>query len=185
MLQNRLGNTRSVILMAELTALTAICSQIILPLPFTPIPINFAMLAVLLSGGLLGAKRAALCMGAYLLLGSFGVPVFAAMKSGPGILLGPTGGFLTGYLAAAFLTGLLARNSGRRISRYILPMTAGVLACYALGTSWFVFLTGRSVLEALVLCVLPFIPGDALKIAVAALLSARLRHFVDREVMLD
>jgi biotin transport system substrate-specific component len=185
MTQNRLGNTRSVILMAEMTALTAICSQIILPLPFTPIPLNLALLAVFLCGGLLGAKRAALSMLAYLLLGTFGVPVFSAMRSGPGMLLGPTGGFLMGYLAAAFLTGLLSAKAEKDVMGYVLPMGIGLAVCYVFGTAWFMILTKRTFTEALLLCVIPFIPGDALKIAVAAILSSRLKQFVNRDVMMD
>ena len=180
---NRLGSTRSIILMAEMAALTAVCSQIMIPL--TPIPINLALLAVFLTGGLLGAKRASLAMAAYLLLGTFGVPVFSGFRSGPGALFGPTGGFLFGYLGAAFLTGLLSRKAENKTARYILPMAAGLIVCYGLGTAWFMILTNRTFAEALLICVVPFLPGDAVKIAVAAVLSSRLKQFVNREVMMD
>ena len=183
MTANRLGSTRSIILMAEMAALTAVCSQIMIPL--TPIPANLALLAVFLTGGLLGAKRASLTMTAYLLLGTFGVPVFSGFRSGPGALFGPTGGFLFGYLGAAYLTGLLSRKAENKTARYILPMTAGLIVCYGMGTAWFMILTNRTFVEALLICVVPFLPGDAVKIAVAAVLSSRLKRFVDREVMID
>ncbi len=149
-------HTRSVILMAEMTALTAICSQIHPSPALHSIPSTWRFWRFFCVR-LLGAKRASLSMLAYLLLGIFGVPVFSAMRSGPGMLLGPTGGFLMGYLAAAFLTGLLSANAEKNVMGYVWPMVIGLVVCYAFGTIWFMILTKRTFTEALLLCVVPFV----------------------------
>jgi biotin transport system substrate-specific component len=104
-----------------------------------------------------------------------GVPVFSGFTAGVGILAGPTGGYIIGYAAAAFITGLLAHHKSRPpVWLLILGMIFGVLTCYALGTGWFMFVTKNKLAPALSMCVLPFLPGDAAKIVVAALLSRTL-----------
>ena len=172
-------------------ALMAICSFITIPLGFTPVPINLATLGVFLTGGILGKKYGSISLIVYILLGAVGVPVFAGFKGGLGVLAGPTGGYIIGYLAAAFLTGLLVElvftktgtDSGQRsakasTSRFIgiiLAMIAGLAACYALGTAWFMISTGTGLGAALISCVIPFLPGDAAKIIVGTLLVQKLR----------
>lgn len=163
--------TRSVTLCAMFAALTAICSQIAVPLPM--IPLNLALFAVFLSGALLGPVLGTVSQLAFLLLGLVGAPVFANFRGGPGVLAGPTGGYLIGYLVAALVTGLLARRGG--FSRLCGAMCLGLVLCYAFGTAWFLVLTGKTLAAALSVCVLPFLPGDALKIAAAAFLTVRLR----------
>jgi biotin transport system substrate-specific component len=176
--------THRFILCGLFAALTAICSVIALPLPFTPVPVALNMLAVYMAGGLIGAKYGALSQVVYLLLGAAGLPVFAGFKSGVGVLAGPTGGYIIGYIAAAFIVGVLCgrlKGSGlRAMIALAASMLLGLLACYALGTAWFMYVTNTPLPAALGMCVFPFIPGDALKIAAAALLCARLRGFVYR-----
>lgn len=91
-----------------MTAFTAICAVISVPLPFSPVPVSLATLAVLICGGLIGPKCGSLSQIVYLLLGAIGVPIFHNFTGGMGILLGPTGGFLFGYIFMAFVFGLLA-----------------------------------------------------------------------------
>ena len=153
--------TRYLTSAALLAALTAVLSQLAIPLPGL-VPVSLATFAVLLSGALLGPKW-----------GTVGAPVFAGMRGGPGVLAGPTGGYLIGYAVAAFLVGLLLTL---RPARWMLPlsMLAGALAYYALGTAWYMLSTGNGLMGALSACVLPFLPGDALKIAAASLVAARI-----------
>ncbi len=102
-----------------------------------------------------------------------GVPVFSGMRGGAQVLAGPTGGYLIGYLAAAAVTGaLLAHNR----ARWMLPaaMAAGLVVCYAFGTAWYMVQGGVALVPALSMCVLPFLPGDALKIAAASLIAGRI-----------
>lgn len=172
-------------------ALMAICSLISVPLGFTPVPVNLATLGVFLAGGLLGRKYGTVSMIVYVLLGAVGVPVFAGFRGGLSVLAGPTGGYIIGYIVAAFLIGLLVEiflgekgtvKSGRaRLTELLLcalAMVAGLAACYFLGTIWFMFSTHTGLWPSLISCVFPFLPGDALKIIAGALLVQRLRHLI-------
>lgn len=155
-------------------ALTAILSQIAIPLG--PVPINLALLAVLLAAGLLGPGYGALSQVVFVLVGAIGLPVFSGMRGGLGALAGPTGGFLVGYILCALLTGWLLSKFGKKVWGAVLSMAAGILVCYLFGTLWFLILTKSSLWSALTACVLPFLPGDALKIALAVWLTFRLRN---------
>ncbi|MBQ6400724.1 MAG: biotin transporter BioY [Firmicutes bacterium] len=166
-------------------ALTAICSYISIPLGFTPVPVNLGTLAVFLAGGLLGKKYGTVSLAVYAFLGAVGVPVFAGFRGGLSVLAGPTGGYIVGYIVAAFLIGLLLEKTlrpGQSRSRQIALCAAaeiiGLLACYALGTLWFIVSTGTGIWASLVACVFPFLPGDGLKIAAAAILIQKLRRLL-------
>ena len=172
-MKDRSELTRNLVLAALLTALTAVCSQIQIPLPM--VPINLALFAVHLAGALLGAKWGALSMTAYALLGVVGAPVFAGFSSGPAVLFGKTGGYILGYILCALLVGLISRRIGYTARGLVIAMVAGVAACYVFGTIWFMVITGMSLQLSLTYCVLPFLPGDAVKIALATLLALRLR----------
>ena len=172
-MKDRSALTRNLVLAALLTALTAVCSQIQIPLPM--VPINLALFAVHLAGALLGAKWGALSMTAYALLGVVGAPVFAGFSSGPAVLFGKTGGYILGYILCALLVGLISRRIGYTARGLVIAMVAGVAACYVFGTIWFMVITGMSLQLSLTYCVLPFLPGDAVKIALATLLALRLR----------
>ena len=162
--------TQQLVLAALFTAMTAICAQIQIPLP--PVPISLALLSVLLCGALLAPRYALYAMLGYALLGALGVPVFSGFGAGPSALFGPTGGYILGYALCAPAVALLKRRLGA--GRLPLCMTLGLLVCYALGTAWFAFLSGCGAAAALSACVLPFLPGDLLKIALAALLARRI-----------
>ena len=172
-MKDRSALTRNLVLAALLTALTTVCSQIQIPLPM--VPINLALFAVHLAGALLGAKWGALSMTAYALLGVVGAPVFAGFSSGPAVLFGKTGGYILGYILCALLVGLISRRIGYTARGLVIAMVAGVAACYVFGTIWFMVITGMSLQLSLTYCVLPFLPGDAVKIALATFLALRLR----------
>ena len=176
-------NTRSLAACALMAALTAVCSQIQIPLPM--VPINLALFAVHLSGALLGARRGTLSMLVYVLLGLVGIPVFAGFKAGPATLFGRTGGYILGYVLCAAIVGFLTRRGAFSFPRLCLGMAAGVVVCYAFGTAWFMALTRMDLVASLGYCVLPFLPGDAVKIALAALLVMRLRPALSRLGLID
>lgn len=163
--------TPKLVLAALFAALTAVCSQLAIPLT---VPINLALFAVHLAGALLGAKWGVLSMLVYVLLGLVGVPVFASFGSGPAILFGKTGGYILGYVLCAAIVGFLSSRFGRSLPKLCAYMVLGVAVCYAFGTVWFMFVTGMSLSLSLTYCVIPFLPGDAVKIALAALLALRL-----------
>ncbi len=160
------------VIAAIFTSLTAVCAQIILPIG--AVPVSLSLLPVLLCGALLPMPDALLAMTAYLLLGLAGVPVFSSFQGGAAKLFGVTGGYILGYLPCAALTRLIIRKPGRRWYVRAAAMGAGVLSCYAFGTAWFMVTKGTALLPSLELCVLPFLPFDAVKIALAVFLSIRL-----------
>jgi len=149
--------------------LIALAAQLAIPLVFSPVPITAQTLAVLLIGTLLGSKRGTLCVFAYLTEGAAGLPVFAEGGGSIAHLFGPTGGYLIGFVAAAYLTGFLAeRGWDRRIATSILAMTVGTAVIFATGLTWLSFFVGTD--RVLLLGLYPFIPGALIKLAIAALL---------------
>lgn len=170
--QTRRPDTRSLMLSALFAAILAVCSQVIIPLPM--VPINLALLAVYLCGALLSPAYSALAVGVYLLLGLAGLPVFAGLQGGPGTLFGKTGGYLLGYLLCVLLVGLLRRRCLPTLWGRCAMFAAGCLVCYAFGTAWFMRVTGIGFAKSLAYCVWPFLPGDAVKIGLAAFLTPRL-----------
>lgn len=149
--------------------LIGLSAQITIPLPFSPVPITGQTLAVLLAGALLGSKRGGLCLLTYLAEGVAGLPVFSGGMAGPTHLLGPTGGYLIGFVAAAALTGLLAeRGWDRRLWSNLAAMVTGNLVIYGFGLTWLAVFVGLN--QALTLGVYPFLLGDVIKVAIATLL---------------
>ena len=145
----------------------ALCAQIVIPLPI--IPITGQTFAVLMAGALLGSRRGSLCILAYLTEGLVGLPVFAMGKFGPAALLSPTGGYLVGFLAAAWVTGFLSeRGWDRRVWTTALAMLMGTVCIYAFGLVWLGCLTGSA--NVLACGLYPFVIGDLLKIILAAFL---------------
>lgn len=164
---------QKMIMVSMFAGLTAILSQISIPLPFTPIPFNLGILGFLLSGSLLGKWLGAASQLIYVLLGAVGLPVFAGFHGGLSTLVGPTGGFLLGYIFAAFVIGLLLEKLPKKLLP--LALTIGVITCYAFGTIFFMVNTSSSLFTALTLCIFPFILVDALKIFLASILVLRLK----------
>ena len=155
------------------SALMAVCAHLALPLYFTPVPLTLAPFAVLLLGLLFTPRLAAATLGAYLLEGAIGLPVFApnSLSGGLAHLLGPTGGYLMAYPLAAALISFLWRRSGRGFTAAALSAAAGNLAILVSGALWLGILTHVSLQTVATLAVLPFLPGDALKVAAAAALA--------------
>lgn len=168
---------KTLVMGALMTALLAVCSQ--LSIPIQPIPINLALLAVYLAAFLLEGRGALISVGIYLLLGAFGLPVFANFKGGLQALVGPTGGYLMGYLFTAAVITTLKPWADNFLKR-CLVMALGLLACYVPGTLWFMMLNKMSLQVSLGYCVYPFLPGDAVKIVLAALLAPRLQQAIAR-----
>ena len=154
-------STKTLTLTSVLTALMCICSP--LSIPIGPVPISLATAVLMLMALLLGAGRATLCCAVYLLIGMAGLPVFAGFSGGMSVLAGPTGGFLIGYLPMTALCGFLCARTDKR-SLQTAAMVGGTALLYAIGTVWFIVQTGSTLSGALGACVLPFLPGDALKI---------------------
>ncbi|MCJ7728792.1 MAG: biotin transporter BioY [Sedimentisphaerales bacterium] len=144
----------------------ALSAQIRIYLAFSPVPITAQTFAVLMLGALLGSRRGGLAMLVYLVEGALGLPVFAA-GVGLAALFGPTGGYLVGFVAAAYLVGKLAeRGWDRRIVTTVAAMIVGNAVLHLFGFTWLAVLT--DVKTAFITGVYPFILGDLLKVALAA-----------------
>jgi biotin transport system substrate-specific component len=161
---------------ALMAAVTAVAAQITIPLPFSPVPFTMQVLAVILSGLLLGPRYGALAQAIYVLIGAVGVPVFAAFTGGLGIVLGPTGGYLISYPLAAAVAGLAAyaaRNAPRRqaLLRSIAAGTGALAVIYAIGATWLAVQSGLPLSVALAQGVVPFVPLDLVKVALSALVG--------------
>ena len=157
------------------TLLVGLSAQIAIPLPFSPVPVTGQTFAVLMVAALLGARRGALCLLTYLAEGLLGLPVFAQGRGGWAAFLGPTGGYLIGFVVAAWIVGVLSeRTWDRRILTTVAAMVLGNLVIYACGLAWLFCLVDlwARPLEGGILAagLYPFLLGDLLKIALAALL---------------
>lgn len=156
-------------------AFTAVGAYIIIPLPL--VPVTLQTLFVYLAGALLGARLGALSQVIYILLGIIGLPVFHGGKAGLGILLGPTGGYLIGFILAAGLIGICTSLKKRpNFIWLILFLIIGTLAIYVPGVLQLALLAKLSLKKALAVGVLPFLIGDSLKILVAVGLVVKLRE---------
>ncbi|MHC1747169.1 MAG: biotin transporter BioY [Cellulosilyticaceae bacterium] len=175
--------TKTLTLCAFFSALTAILSQIVIPM--APVPINLATFSVFVAGAVLGPKLGAISQLIYVLLGAIGLPVFAGFSGGVGIIVGPTGGYIVGYILAAWLTGFVVNRFGRKTKVLVFSMTLGLLLCYLLGTTWFMLVTKTSLAKSLMLCVVPFLFGDSLKVAGATLITGRIKSLVKLDARID
>lgn len=167
--------TSKLVMMALMAAVTAVCSQIAIPLPFSPVPLSLGVLAVLLTGALLEPRYAAGTLLVYLLLGTVGVPVFAGFQAGPARLVGPTGGYLIAYPLMALVVALAVKYLGCRLPVLLGSMVAALALCYLLGTVWLAVSTGKSMAAAAMMAVVPFVPLDLCKVGLASVLALRLR----------
>lgn len=169
---------RSMILCALFAALTAVCAQI--QVPIGAVPVTMQLLPILLCAALMAKQYAALTTAVYMLMGLVGLPVFAGMAGGAAKLFGVTGGYIIGFLPCAFITALMIERLGRAWWIQAISMVVGVLVCYVFGTAWFMVTKGVGLWASLTMCVIPFLPGDAVKIALAVVLSLRLEKPMKR-----
>ena len=174
--------TKDIAYIGIFTALMAICSWISLPLP-SGIPVTLQTFGVFLAVGILGGRRGTLAVAAYLLLGLVGAPVLAGFSGGVGSYLTPSGGYLVGFLFTALLMRGMERLLGQKKWVLLLSMILGLAVCYAFGTAWFMVAYAKSegavgLLAVLGWCVFPYLLPDAVKLALAWLLSGELRRHV-------
>jgi biotin transport system substrate-specific component len=154
-------------LVGAFAGLTAAAAQFAIRLPFTPVPISGQTFAVLLCGAALGSRRGAAAQLLYLALGCVGLPVYAAGAAG--LPHGPSGGYLFGFIAAAYVVGKLVECGwDRRLRTAALAMLAGNCVLYLFGLPWLALFVGGPLSKVLALGLLPFIPGDLIKLGLAA-----------------
>lgn len=168
-------STRQIALVGLMTAVICILGPIAVPLPFSPVPVSLTNLAIFLSLFVLGMKKGTISYVIYLLLGLVGLPVFSAFTGGPGKLLGPTGGYLIGFLFMAVISGIFIDKWTNSIVVCVTGMILGSTVCYLFGTVWLSFQGHMSFSAALAAGVLPFLPGDVAKMLIAAIAGRQIR----------
>ena len=177
-------NLRELILVSLFAAITCILSIFLIPLPFTPVPITLQIVGVAISGAILGPRLGFYSLFLYTLLGIVGLPVFAGGGSGFGALVGPTGGYIFGFMAGAYVIGHLTHMGYRHFSRgktskYFIQLTAmaiGILVIYTFGSLQLMVVTGMSLSQSITAGALPFLLPDLLKISAAAFVAVALRE---------
>ncbi len=165
-------------------AITCILGPFAIALPFSPVPISLGLLGIFLATSLLGAHLGTITCLTYLLIGFVGLPVFSGFTGGIGVVLGPTGGYLLGYLFIPLLAGLFTLR--RRNSRPLLliGIVAGLLLCYITGTLWLSRLLELDFKSALTIGVLPYMPADLMKLGIAWFLGHTIRKRLNKAGLL-
>jgi len=163
-------------LMAALVAAGAFVA-----IPVGPVPIVLQNFFVMLTGLLLGQRRGLAAIGLYLLAGGLGLPVFAGGTGGLGRLAGPTGGYLVGYLPAVAVIGMVSRAGQGRVWADALAMVAGTAIVYGFGLTWLKLITGMTLAKTMALGLVPFLPGDVVKIVAALPVARALRPLIQKE----
>lgn len=167
-------DTKCIALIGLMAAVTCILGPLSIPLPISPVPISLTNFAIYLAIYVLGTRRGTLSYLIYLLIGFVGVPVFAAFTAGPQKLLGPTGGYLIGFIPMALICGIFIDKWHQRYLHFI-GMVLGTAVCYLFGTVWLAWQAGMSFQAALAAGVIPFIPGDLVKIIICLLIGPEIR----------
>ena len=173
-------STASLTLIGLMTAVTCILGPLSIAIPISPVPISFTNLAIFFSATILGWKKSTISFIVYLLIGFIGVPVFSYFTSGPAKLLGPTGGYLIGFIFLAMIAGLFVDKFPDKIYMHVLGMVLGSIVPYLLGSGWLAYQADMSFKAALFAGVIPYIPGDIVKIIIAAVLGTTVRKQVKR-----
>ncbi len=172
-------NLRRMVFASLLAALAGVGAYI--HIPIGPVPITLTTLFTLLAGLLLGSRWGFMSMGLYVLVGAIGMPVFAGGRGGVAHLLGPTGGYLFGFILAAWLTGLISERFRDLLAWQVLAIVAGSLAIYVLGVPWLKVFSQMTWTRSLMVGMIPFLAGDAVKAAAAVILARAIRPVLNRQ----
>ncbi|GFI62357.1 biotin transporter BioY [Clostridiales bacterium] len=167
--------TRDIVLIGLFAAI--ICVFAPYTIPVGDIPITLATFAIYLAAAVLGAKKGTIAVFIYILIGLIGLPVFSGFSGGIGKIAGYTGGYLIGYIPCVFISGAIIDRFSDKKTVYPIALIAGTAALYTFGTIWYMVLSGNSLKYSLMACVVPFLLGDAIKIAAASVIAANVRAY--------
>ncbi len=167
--------TRDMVLVGVFAAIICIFSPF--SVPVGPIPISLASFAVYIAAAVLGAKRGTMAVCIYVLIGAFGLPVFSGFTGGFARVAGVTGGYIIGYIFCAFAAGIIIDKFKSEKFVYPLALSIGTIVLYVFGTAWFMANTGNGLMESLMMCVIPFLIGDAVKIVAASAIAYKLKAY--------
>lgn len=168
---------------AFMITLLIVFAQITITLP-SVVPITLQTLAIYLIACFLPPKHAFFSALGYLIMGAIGLPVFGHFSGGMGVLFGPAGGFLFSFPLMAYIMSLIITHE-RDLKGHIFAMILGTILCYAIGSLYFMFMMKATLKTTLITCVIPFLPGDALKIGLSCMLAEKLEKIVLRKTILS
>ncbi len=171
--------TRDMVFTAVFAAVLCAVSPFIIPVG--PVPLSLATFAIYLAASVLNWKYGALAVLLYIAIGLAGLPVFSGFTGGIQKLVGPTGGFIAGYIPMALVIGLIVTKYARKKWLYPASMALGTIVLYVFGLAWFMYSTGSTLAASLMACVVPFLPGDAVKIILASIVAPKLRTAVEKQ----
>lgn len=163
---------------ALMTAITCILGPMSIPIPISPVPISLTNLVIYFMAYILGAKLSTVSYLLYLLLGMIGLPVFSGFSGGLGKLAGPTGGYLIGFIFLAAIAGYAVEKFPGKIVLHAIGMVIGTAVCYLFGTVWLSGQLGMSFVAGLGVGVIPYLPGDAVKIILALVLGPQIKKAI-------
>lgn len=172
-------NTKTMALISVMTAVICILGPLSLAIPISPVPISLGTFAIYLTGYVLGMRKGTISCLIYLLIGFVGIPVFTAFSGGPAKLLGPTGGYLVGYIFLILICGF-ASDRTNKILLCFLGMILGTAVLYLFGTIWLAYQASMTFGEALMAGVIPFIPGDFAKIVIVLIVGPQIKKQLKR-----
>ncbi len=161
---------------ALMAAILCVIAPLSIPLP-TGVPLTLAVFIIYLTGIILGSKKAVIAIGIYIVLGALGLPVFSGYSGGLAKLVGPTGGYIIGYLFSGFFTGLFAEKS-KNLGIIFVGMLVGMVFCLGLGTGWLAVVNGMTLKAALLAGVVPFILWDMLKLIAALVIGLSVKKIL-------
>ena len=174
---------RTLVYIALIAAIICVTAPWAIPNPISPsIPFTLAIFVIALFSLIFGAKVSVPATALYIVLGALGVPVFSGFAGGFAKLAGPTGGYIVGFIGLAFLAGLTAYPKFSAMWKKIPLLIAGLAVAYAFGTVWFMISTGTGLIPSLMLCVVPYIPFDLAKRALALGLSSLVKSRLGKRV---
>lgn len=179
-IQKENTKVKELVLIGLMAAVICILGPLSIPLPVSPVPISMTNLAVYFAVYILGTKRSLISYLVYLLIGFAGIPVFSAFTSGPAKLLGPTGGYLIGFLFIAPIAGYFIDRYPSRMGLCFLGMALSAVVYYVFGSVWLAWQSGMSLSAAFAAGVIPFLPGDVGKMVLAMLAGPQIRKHLQK-----
>lgn len=168
-------NIKEITLMGLMAAILCVVAPFSIPIPFSVVPISFTNLAIYFAVFILGWKKGTISYLIYFLLGFIGLPVFSGFSGGPAKVFGPTGGYLIGFIILAIISGYFIEKFKGKVYMYVVGMSLGLVITYILGTTWLSYQLELTFIKGLMMGVVPYLPGDILKIVIATIVGPTLR----------
>lgn len=170
-----------IVKIALMAAIISVLGPLSVPLPFTPVPVSFTIMAVYLTSYLLGAKTGMLSVIIYILIGLAGAPVFSGFTGGAAKLIGPTGGYIIGFIFIALIGGLFVDKFKGNFWLSLLGMALGTAVCYLFGSLWLAYQAGMNLKQALLAGVVPYVALDCAKMILAVILGRQVKPLINKQ----